>query len=899
VPHQIEVARRILEDPLQRYLLADEVGMGKTIEAGLVIRQFLLSQPEGEVWAIVPCTILSQWKRELERKFSIGDFPGRVRMFPSDCAAFPDHSMLRLLVVDEAHHLIANRIPKWLPAFAKHAERLLLLTATPSLARSDVLLRLLRLLDPDAYASVTEEAFTQRVAEREDLGIFLRGLRSDASSVLLRQRVRQLPERFPNDPTLLQLGAAIAEGLGANDQARLRSAIVGLRSHIADVYRIHQRLIRTRRSDAAVWVFRSRGTAVDATGEGDLGHVLQTWTEEPGADDLFDLFEQWRQELTTRYPRGARERSTVQGLVVRLFEAFGCGLTAFLQELACAADEFVGPEWRSAFADAYPRDPGEGAKERATQVAQAVAKSAQRLASRSPKRLPRIVLFGSNADDLSRCVSALRTALGHQAVLVAADFDVERDDVAAAFSTHGEAKVLVCSPREEEGLNLHFADLLVHLDLPFDPARIEQRIGRLDRFGRIQDRVDQRVVLPELTDDGLSPWDAWMDVLADGFHIFNAPVADVQFLLGELDAILADALLEGGATGLRAAIPVVRQRLFDERLRLDDQYALDRVIQEEEAANSFCDAIEVAEGDEEQLGRDAKAWFVGCLHFDLKGDLNRTFQVRWEQGYTLLPARPWAEVFGPGVVGRHTFSRRLALTDPEPVQLLRVGSLLYRAAERHLAWEDRGTAFATWRWIPDHEQQEWVAFKLCYVVQGRLAVEVTAAELQALRARLDGYLPPWLEVIYIDPALTLVTDPERLALLEQPYRAATNRGKDFNLSSRLQALYQVIDAAQFHDVCHAARDHAESWLRAQKHFQRAVSDAVERGRADLERRIHRLKLRTQAQLTEGQTESGLRREIELSELMLVALQEPEVHLDSIGAIVVSGRQPVGASDLEA
>ena len=46
-----------------------------------------------------------------------------------------------------------------------------------------------------------------------------------------------------------------------------------------------------------------------------------------------------------------------------------------------------------------------------------------------------------------------------------------------------------------------------------------------------------------------------MDVLADGFHIFNAPVADVQFLLSELDAMLADALLEGGATALRAAIP--------------------------------------------------------------------------------------------------------------------------------------------------------------------------------------------------------------------------------------------------------------------------------------------------------------------------------------------------------
>lgn len=899
VPHQIEVARRVLEDPLQRYLLTDEVGMGKTIEAGIVIRQFLLSEPEGDVWVIAPSTLLGQWERELERKFLIAEFSTRVHLRQFDEHAFPDQTKLRLLVIDEAHHLIATHVPEWLPALTQHAERLLLLTATPSLSQSDVLLRLLRLLDPDAYAHVTEENFGRRVAHREELGIFLRGFRADASAVLLRQRLRQLPDRFPNDPEVVQLGETIAEALAVNDQVRLRTGIAAVRSHVADVYRVHQRLVRTRRSDAARWAFRPRGPAVDQTGNGNLVHVLQTWTEEPRSDDLLDLFEQWRQDLATLYPPGTPERSAVLKVFVRLFEAFGCGVAVFLHELASVTDDLLGSEWRDAFSKASPSKPEDGANDRARQIAIAIDKATRQIASKRPNRLPRIVVFGSNADDRSRCVVALRTAMGNQAILVAEEVDGEEEDLADAFAAHADAKVLVCGPREEEGLNLHFADLLVHLDLPFDPARVEQRIGRLDRFGRMQDRVDQRVVLPGQENEGASFWDAWLEVLADAFHIFNAPVADVQFVLGELSVLLANALLEGGAAGLRAEIPQVRKRLLEERQRLDDQYALDRVIQEEEAASSLSDAIEAAESDEEQLAHDAKGWFSACLNFRFAGDVKRSFQVRWEPDYTLLPARPWAEVFGPGLKGRHTFSRRFAIGDAGSAQLLRVGSALYRAAERHIAWEDRGTAFATWRWLPEYDHEEWMAFKLCYVVEARLSPQVTSTELLALGARLDGYLPPWLEVIYVDPALSLVTDPERLALLEQAYLGPNNRGKDFNLGSRLDALYQVIDAAQFHDICHAARGQAESWLRGQDHFRQAVDRAVERGRSDLERRTRRLELRKRALLAEGRSEAGLSREIELTEVLIRALQDPVVRLDSIGAVVVSGRQPPSASESEA
>src|SRR3954465_14971729 len=69
--HQVGVARRVLSDPVQRYLLADEVGLGKTIEAGFVIRQRLIDAPGSLIVVLVPSALQWQWEMELDSKFSL------------------------------------------------------------------------------------------------------------------------------------------------------------------------------------------------------------------------------------------------------------------------------------------------------------------------------------------------------------------------------------------------------------------------------------------------------------------------------------------------------------------------------------------------------------------------------------------------------------------------------------------------------------------------------------------------------------------------------------------------------------------------------------------------------------------------------------------------------------
>src|SRR5690606_6992943 len=117
-PHQVEVVRRVLHDPVQRYLLADEVGLGKTIEAGAIIRQTLLDDREAHALVIVPPTLKSQWRVELEERFFLfcteAPHAGRVTLCSTEelemlAATWGEEDNFDIVVMDEAHHIAAAR----------------------------------------------------------------------------------------------------------------------------------------------------------------------------------------------------------------------------------------------------------------------------------------------------------------------------------------------------------------------------------------------------------------------------------------------------------------------------------------------------------------------------------------------------------------------------------------------------------------------------------------------------------------------------------------------------------------------------------------------------------------------------------------------------------------------
>ncbi|MFI0242863.1 hypothetical protein [Streptomyces sp. NPDC016845] len=206
-PHQVRAALTVLSDPVQRYLLADEVGLGKTIEASYVALQTLIDTPAGaRVTFLVPDALRRQWMAELRTKFFTDDFPRRVKIISHDSPdLWEQHHSSDLVVVDEAHQLVQDRYdtdPTYcaLRDLAHSASKLLLLSDTPVTSSHTTHLGLLHLLDPDVYKWSEREEIAKRSAHRAELANHVLSLDAECHPLLpstIDMIKELLPRRIP------------------------------------------------------------------------------------------------------------------------------------------------------------------------------------------------------------------------------------------------------------------------------------------------------------------------------------------------------------------------------------------------------------------------------------------------------------------------------------------------------------------------------------------------------------------------------------------------------------------------------------------------------------------------------------------------------------------------------
>lgn len=908
VPHQVEVARRVLEDPIQRYLLADEVGLGKTIEAGVVIRQCLLDDDSAQVVVLVPSPLVHQWECELRDKFAIADFGNRVQLLSFDQIGQlpPD---VELLVVDEAHHLVgrngADSPAYGLLAQAAHGcRRLLLLSATPVLGNEATYLALLHLLDGVTYRLEDTEAFRTRVEQRREYADNLVRLRPNQRRIRLQGIKENLSRLFPEDELVQRLAASI----DAEDEEVRADTIRALKRHIAETYRLQQRLLRTRRKDIQGWELRPRSSTLTVDCD-----------EDERIPDACGALEEWRRRAARSVEADSdgpgdpvhREalRAGLRARYVRFFEAAAGGAEQLTEELsrqrASLAEGVLAtfPEDEALLNDLATSlsDEADPDFDRPQVARGAVELTVATLRTQVPTAVPKVVAFASSTE-LARAVHQrmlFSRALGREgSCLLTAGMSAE--EVARTveqFRTATRPRVLVCDRAGEEGLNLAFAGSLLYLDLPLSPSRMEQRIGRLDRYGREQTRIHHRFILPQDDDD--SPWLAWKEVLEQGFGIFSQSLSEVQFVLEELEVLVADALFERGAHGLRGVLEQARERLRVAREDLDREAEFDRMELDQRELSPLYEALDEADTDEARFIRPIASWWHEMLHFDQWRDESRadTFFLGWGRR-ALLPHHPWKAAFDEGLNRRLTFRRHVAKNDPE-VRLVRPGVPFVDQHQRFLAWDDRGTAFATWRqsaaW-PGNERGPWLGFKLAYVVEANAerAVKKAGSRLAAsLGRRLDGLFSPWLQVQYVDLAHQEIVDPELLGLLTQGYyTGGSGAYRDYNLGSRREALFAVVDPGHWASLCAEIRAASEDLLRGSPRFQEQVRIAVQRAEDDLRERNERLQRRAAAVEAETRVaDRWISEEIQVNESILAVVGEPRLRLDSIGFLVVSNEPP--------
>ena len=523
IPHQLYIAHEVARRPAPRVLLADEVGLGKTIEACLILHHQLLTHRATRVLILVPEPLLHQWLVELLRRFnlrfSLFDEERCQAVEASGVAANPFHaeqlvlcalSLLLanperrdqvlaggwdLLVVDEAHHLAWSEeqaSPEYLlvEALAATTRGLLLLTATPEQLGQAGHFARLRLLDPDRFYDL--QAFRAEEGEYRPV--------AEAVDLLLRQT--ELPE-----PTVGLLLEALNEPTGED----LLEVVNDLRQGSGERQAARDQLIRL---------------LLDRHGTGRV------------------LFRNTRNAVKGFPPRELHPTPLPVPEAYQVLE-----WDPLTDDTATA--RWLTPERR--YQDTQPDRPWWELDPRVPWLVHTL----RRLAG------AKMLVICANAATARELEQALRTREGiYCAVFHEGMRILERDRAAAWFADPAGARMLVCSEIGSEGRNFQFSHHLVLFDLPWNPDLLEQRIGRLDRIGQ---RETVRIHVPYLYP---GPQEALFRWYHEGLDAFSHPCPSASATFVRLKPALLQALEES----------------YGEAQTLDELLAITRSLTEESNA---------------------------------------------------------------------------------------------------------------------------------------------------------------------------------------------------------------------------------------------------------------------------------------------------------------------------
>jgi len=512
--HQTRTAVTVLRRMRGRAMLCDEVGLGKTIEAGLILSELLVRGLAKSVLIVSPPSLVAQWQGEMRRKFSIElmthDDPAlreaggwqrhdRVIVSLHSAKREPTRSAILkrrwdIVIVDEAHHLRNRATEAW--KFASEIEKqfILLLTATPVQNNLEELFNLVTLLEPGLLS--TRKDFTRRFVSRGD-------------------------KLTPNNVD--ELHALLAEVM-----------------------------VRNRRNNVGLQFMR---------------RFARTLTLELRADEraLYDA-------VATMVREGLREGKAASHLN---------RMTLLTLQMALGSSPAAAASMLENLAEKSPSSSAtHNELKRLHEAAQALAgggAKADRLLRVLDEFPDKMVVF----TQFRATQEMLRTLLadaGHEVAVFHGGLNrLEKESAVEHFRE--SARILLCTESGSEGRNLQFAHGLCNFDLPWNPMRIEQRIGRLSRIGQQRDIEVFNLVAANTIEAAV------LHLLEAKLNMFELVIGEVDMILGnlddekEFDALVADEwAASSGADEFGARMELLGNRLLAAKAAYFRQQTQDQKI---------------------------------------------------------------------------------------------------------------------------------------------------------------------------------------------------------------------------------------------------------------------------------------------------------------------------------
>ncbi len=463
--HQLKTVRTVLRRFRGRALLCDEVGLGKTVEAGMILLELLVRKLIRRILILTPPSLVEQWKGEMRHKFGVDfiahDDPAFREPGPGAWAAFERilasyHTAKRephraailaeewdLVVVDEAHHFRNRGTLLFKFASALRTKFILLLTATPLQNNLEELFNLVTLLHPGLLG--TARRFEKQFVDRRD---------------------KLTPKNLD------RLHESLAEAMVRNRRA---TAAV----------RFTRRYART---------FRVAPLPAERALYGDVSHFVKAHLRTGASCSRLSL-------VTLKKAMGSSGQAAA-GTLERLRGA-----------------ERLDPAERETLAELAARA--------RRQTESAKLDTLREILRDFPDKLVLFTQFRATQDLLHRVLGELGepVALFHGGLT-----RLEKEAAVRAFER--DARILLTTDSGSEGRNLQFCHALLNFDLPWNPMRIEQRIGRLSRIGQTRDvHVFTLVAAGTFEDDLL--------------HLLEVKINLFELVMGEMDMILGNLAGDG------------------------------------------------------------------------------------------------------------------------------------------------------------------------------------------------------------------------------------------------------------------------------------------------------------------------------------------------------------------
>jgi SNF2 family DNA or RNA helicase/uncharacterized membrane protein YkvA (DUF1232 family) len=608
-PHQIGVVHRVANGYPHRFILADEVGLGKTIEAGLIMRELLARGVTRRILVLAPSGLVGQWQQELKTKFNLpfalynreslkwmenkhpGENPWTIEHAVITSTSFATVSTERhkqiadagwdMIVIDEAHHArrtrqAGNRSSS--TRLYRLAEQLsdpeltagqamLLLTATPMQLDPHELYSLIELLDPPLFP--TEADFN---AHRKEL----RGL-NETVEKLQRWPTLNVGERE-------QVLVASEGWLGVDEQQLARRAETdnqALVSELAGQHRLSRVMVRNRKR--VVGGFMPRVAAI---------WPVELTDDERSAHDAVERY------LRTGYARSKAVKNNTLGFLMSTFQKMNAsssytlkrslerridkleGVTreghraaildeADLEELptADALDDLLATRVDLDWAEVLELEKiveqldalGTDSK------ARVLLENLEQIAESDPQA--KVIIFTQFLDTQTYIASLIDQRWSVN-LFRGGRKPQEKDAAVAAFRDGVGLQILLSTEAGGEGRNFQFCHILINYDLPWNPMKVEQRIGRVDRIGQTKPvkifnfstlgTIEERVV----------------DVLTRRIGVFKETIGGLDPILGEVESDLNKIFLAADREAeveLRALSERLESRIADARVAEDQR----------------------------------------------------------------------------------------------------------------------------------------------------------------------------------------------------------------------------------------------------------------------------------------------------------------------------------------